>query len=377
MTTAALQTIGLRKDFGRERVVNNVSLTVAESEYLCLLGASGSGKTTLLRIVAGLETPESGRLILFGNDITGTKPHERGIPLVFQQPSLWPHMKALDQIAFGLKERGTDNKEAYALASSHIERVGLSGLENRKPGQLSGGQQQRVALARCLALGTKLLLLDEPLANLDASLKSGMRDLLRRLPEEFGVTVLHVTHDREDAFELADRVAILEKGAIVACATPAELYRNPPSASIASLLGETNCLTGRIISTDFNGAVVETGLGLWRAADLPDGLTRGSSVRLLFRPESINIAVSNGMPTEQYNVMLAETVARHFAGPLQSYTLRATMENSAQALLLTRFAFGETDRTALPAGRMKYRVSPSDVTLTYDVQPHSHEEDMP
>lgn len=377
MISPALQTIGLCKAFGGERVVDNVSLAVAESEYLCLLGASGSGKTTFLRLIAGLETSSSGKIALFGNDITRTKPHERGIPLVFQQPSLWPHMKVLDQIAFGLKERGTDSKAAYALASSYIERVGLSGLQNRKPGQLSGGQQQRVALARCLVLGAKVILLDEPLANLDASLKSGMRDLLRRLPVEFGVTVIHVTHDREDAFELADRVAILDKGAIAAYGTPGELYRNPPSASAASLLGETNCLEGEVVSIDSDVAVVRTGFGLWRASHCPAGLALESRVKLLFRPESIDPAVSDSLPPEQYNCISAEANARHFAGPLIIYKLRATTADSAQTLLLTRFAFEKAEQPGLANGRVKYHVSPAEVILTVDAQPHSQEEGLP
>lgn len=377
MISPALQTIGLCKAFGGERVVDNVSLAVAESEYLCLLGASGSGKTTLLRLIAGLETSGSGKIALFGNDITRTKPHERGIPLVFQQPSLWPHMKVIEQIAFGLKERGTDSKTAYALASSSIERIGLSGLENRKPGQLSGGQQQRVGLARCLVLGAKVILLDEPLANLDASLKSGMRDLLRRLPGEFGVTVIHVTHDREDAFELADRVAILDKGAIAACGTPVELYRNPPSASAASLLGETNCLKGEIVSIDSGVAVVKTGFGLWRASHCPAGLALGRRVKLLFRPESIDLAVSDSLPPEQYNHISAEAITRHFAGPLIVYTLRATTDDSVRTLLLTRFAFEKAERPGLANGRVKYRVSPAEVILTVDAQPHSQEEGQP
>lgn len=374
MKDAALHIAGLCKNFGRERAVNNVSLAVAKGEYLCLLGASGSGKTTLLRLVAGLEAPESGRITLFGNDITGAKPHERGIPLVFQQPSLWPHMNVLDQIAFGPKEHGSDSRTARGLASSYIERVGLSGLENRKPGQLSGGQQQRVALARCLVLGAKTVLLDEPLANLDASLKSGMRDLLRRLPGEFGVTVLHVTHDREDAFELADRVAILEKGTIAACGAPRELYRHPPSASIASLLGEINCIAGQILSFDSDVVVAETEFGLWRANHCVDGLARGNNAMLLFRPESMVAVAPDRMTLDQCNFISAEVTMRHFSGPLVITKLRSV--NSARPRLFTRFTADETERLVSDNGLGTYHVTPSDVTATRDVQLHNHGEGL-
>lgn len=357
---------GICKRFGREQVVDDVTLSVGESEYLCILGASGSGKTTLLRLVAGLERPDAGRIVLHGKDITYLRPHARGIPLVFQHLSLWPHMNVLEQIVFGLEERGTERRAARRAAFSAIERVNLSGLESRLPGELSGGQQQRAALARALVLDARVILLDEPLANLDAHLRNEMHALLRRLPAEFGVTVLHVTHDRDDAFELADRIAILDSGRIVACDTPGSLYRHPPTSLAASLLGEVNRLAGRVASIEPEGVVMETGLGIWRSGTRPEGLEQGDKVALLFRPESVKTTPHDFTLPDQGNFFPARVIAQHFAGPLAVLRLSAPVENSDHAVLFTRFAFECPEQGALGEDCKKYRVSFSDVSVVRD-----------
>lgn len=374
MKAKAVLVEGLGKRFGNERVLDNVSLALDEGEYLCLLGASGSGKTTLLRLLAGLEQPQSGRIVLFGKDVTHAKPHARGIPLMFQHPALWPHMNVTEQISFGLEECGVDRRNARRLACSAIERVELAGLEKRMPGELSGGQQQRVALARALVLEAKVILLDEPLANLDAHLKNGMRGLLRRLSAELGMAALHVTHDREDAFELADRMAILNKGGIVACDTPTSLYRRPPTALAASLLGEVNSLPGRVAALDSDWIAVETELGPWRVSRYPKGLRHGTRVVLLFRPEAIKTAVSDGSFPERCNYFFAKATSRHFSGPINVCKLSAPTHNGDGVHNFTQFAFEEPGPGDSMHGRQKYHVSFSDIAVTLEGQT---EEGMP
>lgn len=364
--SVALRVEALSKHFGREHVVTDISFSQKTGEYFCFLGASGSGKTTLLRLIAGLETPGSGRVFLFGKDVTHLEPHKRNVPMVFQHLSLWPHMTVLEQITFCLNERGFDRHAIRRIASAAIERVGLVGLENRRPGELSGGQQQRAALARALALDEQIILLDEPLANLDACLKSEMRALFKRLQTEFGVTVLHVTHDREDAFELADRVAVIDKGRIIALETPEALYRHPDTVFTASLLGEVNRLPGRIVADEPDGVVVETDLGLWRACGHAEGFRPGNRVALLFRPEKIeeNKAVNEALSS--YNYFSGIPTSCRAAGPFVVIKLLASANAGGYVVTFTQYGVDGTTMDISRRASAAYRVPVSAVIAIRD-----------
>jgi sulfate transport system ATP-binding protein len=236
---------GVTKRFGPLAVVDAVHLEVEDGELYVLLGESGSGKSTVLRLIAGLTDLDGGRMLLHGHDVTDLPPQQRGVGLVFQNYSLFQHMTVAENVEFGLMIRKTQRDERAAVRSRLLELVGLAGLDARYPAQLSGGQQQRVALARALAYEPSVLLLDEPFGALDATTRTYLRGELRRIQRELKISTIFVTHDREEAFELADRIGILQRGRLVASGRPEALYREPTTPYVASLLGDSNFLLGR------------------------------------------------------------------------------------------------------------------------------------
>lgn len=235
-------------------VLNDVSLSIEPGEYFCFLGPSGSGKTTLLRLVAGFGTPSSGRIVIGSRDITHLPPWSRNLGMVFQSYALWPHMTVAKNVAFGLERRKLSRAEIDHKVAAALDRVGLSSFADRRPAQLSGGQQQRVALARTLVIEPSVLLLDEPLSNLDAKLRTDMRVELKRLQRELGITTIYVTHDQEEANAVADRIAVLDGGRIQQIGTPIDMYDHPGSRFVATFLGTANLIEGRIEADRFEGA---------------------------------------------------------------------------------------------------------------------------
>ena len=328
MADIALRLEDIGKSFGSIPALADVSMSVTAGEYLCLLGPSGSGKTTLLRLISGLEKADSGKVFLFEKDASGLRPHVRRTPMVFQEHSLWPHMTALEQVAFVLTERGVGKVEARNFARGTLERVGLSGLENRRPGALSGGERQRAALARALVTGDRLLLLDEPLSNLDTHLRDGLRQDLKRLALEFGQTVIHVTHDREDAFRLAGRIALFNHGRLAAMGKPETLYARPDSFFTASFLGDINCLRCRVVTSLSGEWVVCTRLGLWRGVAGDLSLVPGDEADILFRPEVV-LMFRNGEGDIPGNRFSAVAVAGFRAGPLAGFELAPRSRDGA------------------------------------------------
>ncbi len=274
----------LTKRFGHVVAVEDFTLAVPEGEVLALLGPSGCGKTTVLRIVAGLERPDAGRVILAGRDATDWPPEKRGVGLVFQSYALFPHLSVGANVAYGLRFRRGDRKgrvrELLAL-------VGLARYERRKPHQLSAGQQQRVALARALAPEPRVLLLDEPLSALDAALRKDLRAELRALLGKLGMTALYVTHDQEEALALADRVAVMREGRLEQVAPPEELYSRPKTPFVASFLGRANLWPGRVVSVDGDRAFVEVA-GERIPAERGE-CREGDEVFLFFRPEWVEV----------------------------------------------------------------------------------------
>ncbi|HWP44754.1 MAG TPA: ABC transporter ATP-binding protein, partial [Blastocatellia bacterium] len=266
---------------GGHNVVDKVSLEVGDGEFFVLLGASGSGKSTLLRIIAGLVRPDGGRILLHGRDVTDLPPQQRDIGLVFQSYSIFRHMSVAENIEFGLRVRKRPKAEREAKREDLLNLVGLAGLGDRLPGQLSGGQQQRVAVARALAYEPNVLLLDEPFGALDVKIRTQLRRSLKQIQKELGVTTILVTHDQEEAFELADRMAVLERGRLLEMGTGEELYARPKSLSVATFLGAGTVLAGR----------AESGRARFGAlcVPIPDEVAHddGAQVQLLFRPEQV------------------------------------------------------------------------------------------
>ena len=256
-------------------------LRVRDGEFMTLLGPSGCGKTTTLRIIAGLEKPDSGRVFFGDRDVTELKPYERNIGIVFQDYALFPHMTVFKNVAFGLEMRKLPREEIERRVREALELVGLSGLENRYPEQLSGGQQQRVALARALVIEPEVLLLDEPLSNLDAKIRERLRGEIRRIQRELGITAIYVTHDQEEAMAISDRIAVMNVGRIEQVGKPLELYYHPKTEFVATFIG-----TGNIVELEAENGVARLG-----SLEFKVGVE--GRVRVFFRPESVLIKPGN------------------------------------------------------------------------------------
>ena len=276
------------KQFGEVTALDGVSLEIASGELFFLLGSSGCGKTTLLRCIAGLEEPDSGSIWFGEDEVTRLPPHRREAAMVFQSYAVWPHLSVARNVAFGLEERKVAKAEIARRVGEALEMVRLDGLGERGVDQLSGGQQQRVALARALVVRPRCLLLDEPLSNLDAKLRVEMRREIRRIVKEGGLTAVYVTHDQEEALSTGDRLALLNGGRIEQLGTPEEIYREPRTEFVASFIGETNLIRGRVLEVRAGFAMVETVVGsmVGRLTDpgwLPEA---GERVVVSVRPEA-------------------------------------------------------------------------------------------
>ena len=245
-----IRLVSVSKVYGRVRALDRVSLEVRDGELFTILGPSGCGKTTLLRVVAGFEVPEEGRVYFGDQDVTFLKPYMRNTAMVFQNYALWPHMTVFENIAYGLRIRrrqlGLSDEEIERRVREALKLVRLEGLEDRYPLQLSGGQQQRVALARALVVQPKVLLLDEPLSNLDAKLRLEMREEIRRIQSSLRITAIYVTHDQEEAMSLADRIAVMNRGRVLQVGTPREIYSKPSNLFVATFIGRSTYLAGEV-----------------------------------------------------------------------------------------------------------------------------------
>ena len=302
--------------------VDNVSLSIGEREFFVLLGLSGSGKTTLLRSIAGLEKPESGEIRLGDRVVNSAErgifipPSDRGVGMVFQSYAVWPHMTVFDNIAFPLlNRRGRLPRAQVRERVRHaLELVQLSGLEDRPAPMLSGGQQQRVALARALAVEPQVLLMDEPLSNLDARLREEVRDEIKALSQKLGVTVFYVTHDQVEAMALADTVAVMSHGKILQTGPAQTVYDRPVDRSVGEFLGSMNELEGRV---DADGRVV-TGVGSLACGSLPQEGDPGGEVCVGVRPNDVYVSVA---ATGRENEFLARVESRVFLGDIVAYQL--------------------------------------------------------
>ncbi|MBX9773911.1 MAG: ABC transporter ATP-binding protein [Xanthobacteraceae bacterium] len=307
------------KRFAGVTAVDGVSLDIYPGEFFALLGPSGCGKTTLLRTLAGFETPDSGRVLLNGEDLTRVPPHRRPVNMMFQSYALFPHLTVAGNVAFGLKQDGLPQEEIAARIAEMLALLRLEGLEARKPHQLSGGQRQRVALARALVKHPRVLLLDEPLAALDKKLRGETQFELMRLKERLGLTFVIVTHDQEEAMTVASRIGVMNHGRLVQVATPSEIYEQPNSRWVADFIGDVNLIDGRVAEkTTVVTTVATTPAGTIRAA--ASDAKPGDSVAVALRPEKIRIG--REVPPASLNAVEGEVAAIGYLGDFSIYKVR-------------------------------------------------------
>src|SRR3954467_3835329 len=286
---AYLELQDLHRDFGTVKALNGINIALGEGEFLSLLGPSGCGKTTALRLVAGFDRPDQGRIVVDGKDITRIAPNKRDMGMVFQAYSLFPNMTAKQNVEFGLRIRGREKSVRSSRVDDLLELVGLGHAGDRYPHQLSGGMQQRVALARALAIEPRVLLLDEPLSALDAKGRGPLREEIRRIQLELGITTLYVTHDQEEALAISDHVAVMYRGVIEQMGTPSEMYTAPKTPFVAEFIGTMNRLEAHIVDGTA-GEVEHAGIRL-RIAEAR-GRTNGERVLILIRPEALELQAS-------------------------------------------------------------------------------------
>ncbi len=314
----------LRCTFGHTVAVDGVDLHVPAGSLCFLLGPSGCGKTTVLRMIAGFQAPASGQVLLGDRDVTALPAERRDVGMVFQGYALWPHMSVFDNVAFGLEVRRVPAAERRTRVLEALRMVHMEALAERRPGELSGGQQQRVALARAIAFRPAVLLLDEPLSNLDARLRLEMRGEIRRVCRELQMTAVYVTHDQKEALSLADEVVVLREGRVAQRGTPRDLYHRPATRFVAEFMGETNFIQGTVESADARGCVVRTAAGPLECATR--GLTPGARVTLSVRPESLRLlppgaALHGRCAASTYLGEVAQHQIETAAGPLKALEL--------------------------------------------------------
>jgi spermidine/putrescine transport system ATP-binding protein len=292
---------GVTKRFDELVAVDRLDLSIRNGEFLALLGPSGCGKTTTLRMIGGFEDPTEGEIAIDGVPVTGVPAHRRQVNTVFQQYALFPHMNVLDNVAYGLKQRGMARKERHVKAKEALALVHLEGRESSRPNQLSGGQQQRVALARALVLEPKVLLLDEPLGALDKKLRGSMQIELKRLQAEVGITFVFVTHDQEEAMAMADRIAVMNEGRVEQLDIPGKLYDEPTTPFVADFIGDMSVLAGTLAGDEVRlegGGRLPLGRRLAEAAN-------GARVRAGVRPESAELHTGDTAPDAEATVITA------------------------------------------------------------------------
>jgi putative spermidine/putrescine transport system ATP-binding protein len=304
-----LQLENLHRDFGTVKALNGIDISLGEGEFLSMLGPSGCGKTTALRLVAGFDRPDEGRILVEGKDISGLPPNKRDMGMVFQAYSLFPNMTARQNVEFGLKIRKREKGSRGKRVDDLLELVGLGHASDRYPHQLSGGMQQRVALARALAIEPRVLLLDEPLSALDAKVRVQLREEIRRIQLELGITTLYVTHDQEEALAISDHVAVMFAGVIEQMGTPAEMYTAPATPFVAEFIGTMNRLEATVVDSVM-GEVEHAGVRL--RIDAARGRRNGERVLLLVRPEALELeARTNGAGP---NAFVGEVLTQTFLG---------------------------------------------------------------
>jgi putrescine transport system ATP-binding protein len=309
------------KHFSGTAAVAELSLDVFEGEFFALLGPSGCGKTTLLRMLAGFGSPDSGRILLDGQDLTLLPPYRRPLNMMFQSYALFPHLNVENNIAFGLRQERLPRSEITARVAQMLKLVRLEGYGKRKPHQLSGGERQRVALARSLVKRPRVLLLDEPLAALDKKLRGETQLELMQLQQQLGLTFIIVTHDQQEAMTVADRIAVMKEGRLIQVGTPPEIYEQPNSRWVADFIGEVNLIEGRVLAAQGEVISVASASAGELRAIRPPGVAAGETVWLALRPEKIRVSPEQPAPASQ-NCATGRVCSIGYLGDLSIYSVR-------------------------------------------------------
>ena len=320
--SSILELQNIVKHFGSMTAVNHVSLDLERGKLVTFLGPSGCGKTTLLRVISGFTVPDEGKVVLDGQDITDVQPNARDTAMVFQNYALFPHMTVANNIGFGLKIMKKPKREVADEVERLLVLVQMEGLGGRRPHELSGGQQQRVALARALSLHPKILLLDEPLSNLDANLRLLMRGEIRKLHRRLGLSIIFVTHDQEEAMSLSDRLVVMDQGVVKQIGSPTEIYETPVDEFVARFIGHINFLPGEV--TDIRGGRItfKTCHGDWSVAQPPFPVSLGDRIKAVVRPESIGICASDERRCErESNVICGRVEFAMYIGAIIRYSV--------------------------------------------------------
>jgi spermidine/putrescine ABC transporter ATP-binding subunit len=326
---ATVELEGVSKAYGAHRAVHELSLAVASGESVALLGPSGCGKTTTLNMIAGFLAPDAGHIRIDGRVVDGVPPYRRNIGMVFQHYALFPHLTVADNLAFGLRMRKADKVEITRRVGGALELVHLGGLERRYPRELSGGQQQRVALARALVVEPAVLLLDEPLSNLDAKLRQAMREEIVELQQRLGITTIFVTHDQEEALAIARRIAVMDAGRVEQIGAPEAIYGHPCTEFVARFIGEANLLPGEVLGAESGGLRVRADMGTVLLAPADAAFAPGDRVLVMVRPEKICVGTEGAGAGENRIEAVVRSVS--FLGAITRCHLTA----GAQQLIVT------------------------------------------
>ena len=349
----------LRLSYGATEVLKDVHLEVAPGEFFALLGPSGSGQSTLLRAIAGFASHQSGQLLIDGVDVSGQPPWQRQVGMVFQSYALWPHLSVWDNVAFGLVERRVDKSAIRERVAAALELVGLAAYGQRRPNQLSGGQQQRVALARTVVVEPQVLLLDEPLSNLDKTLRVQMRQELLALQRRLGLTTIFVTHDQEEAMSTADRMAVLDQGVVQQVGTPEALYDEPANAFVASFVGTMNLLPARVLCQGGGELTLALeGIGLLTLPQPAVPAPTTAAVQLSFRPHAWCLQAAEDARDPQRAWLPGTVEASEFLGGATRYRVRV----GPHALAVDQAHVAGTRKAAVGAG-VWLGLAPSQVRL--------------
>jgi len=350
---------GVRKTFGSTVAVDSVSLRIAAGDLFFLLGPSGCGKTTLLRLLAGFVAPVAGRIAFDDHDVTDLPPEKRHTGMVFQNYALWPHMTVFENVAFGLKVRKVSGGERDDRVNAALKAVRMQDYGQRPPNQLSGGQQQRVALARALVIKPRVLLLDEPLSNLDARLRSEMRTEIRRLCRDTGITTVYVTHDQVEALTMADHLAVMREGRIVQIGEPRAVYQRPENRFVADFLGETNFISAEVKGAEAGHLVLHAPMGDVRATGLREDTPRSGNLTCSIRPEAWRLNDRTPRSDAASNAWTGRLIDTVYQGESARHEIELEGDVTIHVLEVN-------PQPRTPGATLRVRVDPADVVVLAD-----------